>query len=146
MMGGCIEHNQKGTKFGYGNGCYLGKRMSLHRAVYGKHHALTLTDMPDVVRHKCDNPRCINPAHLEAGTQAANVADMHTRGRAPDFKGEHNPHAKLTDAQVAEIRRRYVPRCPINGGSALAREFGTHQTNVSLIVRGETRASTGGRL
>lgn len=36
----------------------------------------------EVVRHRCDNPPCCNPAHLLVGTQADNVADMIERGRA----------------------------------------------------------------
>jgi hypothetical protein len=35
-----------------------------------------------VVMHRCDNPKCINPGHLEIGTQAQNQADMAARGRA----------------------------------------------------------------
>lgn len=34
-----------------------------------------------VVRHTCDNPRCVNPSHLIPGTQLENVHDAIRRGR-----------------------------------------------------------------
>jgi HNH endonuclease len=34
-----------------------------------------------VVRHSCDNPRCINPDHLVLGSQADNLMDARVRGR-----------------------------------------------------------------
>lgn len=52
----------------------------------------------EVVRHKCDNPPCVNPAHLEIGLQVDNVADMIDRGRA-NFTRERcrNGHERTPD-------------------------------------------------
>ncbi|UNA05395.1 HNH endonuclease motif protein [Pantoea phage vB_PdeP_F5M1C] len=59
-----------------------------------------------VVRHKCDNPCCVNPEHLEVGTQEDNMQDCKKRGRIsapPVARGVHNHKTKLTDEQVAYI-------------------------------------------
>lgn len=57
-----------------------------------------------LVRHKCDNPPCINPDHLEVGTYADNMRDKVERGRSNSVRGVHAGLAKLTDVKVREIR------------------------------------------
>jgi len=57
-----------------------------------------------IVRHRCDNPPCCNPAHLELGSYADNTGDKIARGR--QARGEGNGIAKLTEADVRNIRAR----------------------------------------
>ena len=40
---------------------------------------------PPVVRHTCDNIKCINPAHLLGGTASDNMEDRQQRGRTHNF-------------------------------------------------------------
>jgi hypothetical protein len=50
-----------------------------HRVVFKIIHG----EIPagSVIRHKCDNKRCVNPDHLECGSQLENVADCINRDR-----------------------------------------------------------------
>jgi len=78
-------------------------RIYAHRFIYQE----CFGEIPEnmVIRHKCDNRNCINPEHLEIGTQADNLADMTKRGRRYICKGEKNGQSKLTNDQVKEIRQ-----------------------------------------
>lgn len=56
------------------------------------------------VLHSCDNPGCVNPAHLTVGTHQDNMTDMYTKGRRAAASGERNGRSKLTVDQVNAIR------------------------------------------
>lgn len=57
--------------------------------------------------HRCDNPPCVNPAHLFLGGARANHLDCIAKGRTAKSynRGTSNPKAKLTEDQVRYIRR-----------------------------------------
>lgn len=90
---------------------------------------------PDcIVRHSCDNPPCCNPNHLLTGTHADNVRDRCSRGRSAHQQGEANGRARLTTADVVQIRQMATSMSK----SQVAREFGITQPNVNAIVRGRS--------
>lgn len=86
-----------------------------------------------VVRHSCDNPPCVNPAHLSTGTKADNSADMVARGRSP--RGSRSGASKLTERQVAEIRARHASG---ELHRVLAADYGVSRVTITHIVNGKT--------
>jgi hypothetical protein len=62
-------------------------------------------DIPDgmVIMHNCDNPACVNPEHLQLGTQKDNLQDMWKKNRGSC--GENHICAKITNEDVYKIRR-----------------------------------------
>jgi hypothetical protein len=75
------------------------KRYNAHRYVYEQIHGKQSKNT--VIRHTCDNRKCINPKHLLIGTPMDNSRDMVKRGRVA--KGSSNGSSKLNEDKVLEI-------------------------------------------
>ncbi len=123
-MTGCWEWNLARTRLGYG---YYGdatgpkhKTSKAHRLAF----ELAFGHLPPAVLHRCDNPPCCNPAHLQAGTQRDNIRDMLTKGRA---------RARVSWEQVDEIRTALA-----HGAVArrLAESYGVNEALISRIKTG----------
>ena len=117
--------------FGWG-----GKKRKAHRVAY----ELSRGPIPEgmFVCHRCDNRRCIEPTHLFIGTNADNTADRNSKGR--QAKGERSGAAKLTEAQVIQIRSAAGTHREI------AERFGVAPTTIANIRNGEnwTHVKRGG--
>ena len=129
---GCWNWIGAHDKDGYGWIRVSGRQVSAHRYSYTTSHG----NIPDglQVLHTCDNPRCVNPDHLFAGTHQDNMNGMMSKGRRANIYGVDSKNAKLTNEQVIEIRQRYKPRHPTDGCNAMAREFGVGQMEISRII------------
>jgi hypothetical protein len=128
---------------GYGSfGGIDRKIIGAHRFSYQLHYGPIPHDM--CVLHSCDTPPCVNPDHLFLGTDADNIRDMMAKGRkvaggthcgknGKYERGEQRQQAKLTAAQVQEMRQIHA-----RGGLSypkLGTMFGIHATTARNIVK-----------
>lgn len=107
---------------GYGYIWWGSRREYTHRISYTIHHG----PIPEGLHilHRCDNPRCVNPTHLWAGSHKQNMHDKMHKGRSGT--------AKVTREIALEIRKQYASRK--YDQKALAKRFGISQPTVSDIV------------
>lgn len=87
------------------------------------------------VCHSCDNPPCVNPAHLWIGTHTDNMRDMVEKGRlhgGRGVRGNRNPRARLTSGDVEIIREMKGALSPHD----IAARFGVGRSHVLKIQNG----------
>lgn len=98
----CLNNN------GYGS--FRLKEESLaHRISYQIFHGKI--DEKIQILHKCDNPKCVNPDHLFAGTHSDNMKDKAKKGRARHF-GRPSQFIGVTWRNDSKRWRSYIS---ING-------------------------------
>lgn len=129
-----------------------GRKTQAHRIAW---ELATGQQQPDgkVIRHLCangGNPACIEPTHLAIGTIRDNAIDAVVSGRIAMGarngarihidrmpRGERHGRSKLTELQVASIRRTYVRGDRSFGMEALARQYGVGATTIRHIINGD---------
>ena len=109
-------------------GCANGKG---HRIVYTMFHPCeNITDK--VIRHTCDNARCVNPNHLLSGTPTDNMKDRSARGRT-------HGHVSLKEAvkvrHLREIGMTY---------QEIGTQLGINHRRVEYIVTKKLSKLSGG--
>lgn len=82
--------------------------------------------------HKCDNPPCVNPRHLRAGTPRDNTRDMLAKGR--ECRGERHWQAALRARDIPRIRklRRHMKQIDV------ATKFGVGRQTIADIDHNRT--------
>jgi hypothetical protein len=127
----CWNWNSTKNKQGYGHITIENKTIKAHRFSY----FINFGTIPDnlCVLHHCNNPSCVNPAHLYLGTTQDNTNDMLNANR--QAKGEKNGNAKLTEKQVIEIIE--LLKTDIKQ-SKIAKKFSVTQTPIFYIKKGHT--------
>ena len=129
----CLLFDGSTNGNGYGKMTFGGKTVAVHR------YALTLFAGPcpegmetcHATADICGNRHCFSPAHLRWGTREENEADKIPDGTTT--RGALNGNAKLDEADVLEIRRRYAA-----GGTSqrkLAAEYGVSPAQIHGIIR-----------
>lgn len=112
---------------GYGRVMLARKGKLTHRIAY----ILTHGEPQNDVLHHCDNPPCVNPAHLYDGTDKDNARDRVVRDRIPFHGGELCPVSKLTAIQVEQIRALNLSHRKIG------EMFGVSPTTIGRVKRRE---------
>lgn len=129
---GCLEWTGSRDIHNYGWIRLRDKIVKSHRASFAAF--VRSVEAGETICHTCDNPPCLEPSHLFAGTMLDNTRDMIAKGRRrPDVgyvKGQGHHQAKLTDADVLRLRAMRAEGATY---SVLMKEFGLSKTNVGDI-------------
>lgn len=131
----CWEWNKHSPSTKYGQFYIKDVSVRPNRLSYYLHKGKIPTGK--IICHTCDNPPCVNPKHLYAGTYRDNTNDAINRGRHkyPGYRGEKNGNNTLKEKEVIKIKKLFekgeIP-------SSLARKFNVSRRCIYHIVQGNT--------
>lgn len=126
---------------GYGAFQLEGKVIKAHRLSWILHKGAIPNGL--LVCHTCDNPLCVNPAHLFIGTNKDNVADREVKGRNRPPQGTNHWAAKLTLEIIKEMR--CVRESEGVSYQRLGKRFGVSTMQARAAVLGLSYKSLQGR-
>lgn len=126
---GCWIWTAAINSHGYGQFQFSKKHIAASRIAFVLHNGEVQADV--LVRHKCDNRRCVNPAHLEKGTHADNSRDTVSRGRT------WRVHSEESVREIRESRSRGETYRSISARLSIP------ETTVFYIVAGKFRSLNG---
>jgi hypothetical protein len=131
----CWEWQGARQSQNYGNLRFNGRPHKAHRVAF----YLTYGHWPiPKCLHSCDNPPCVNPAHLSEGTQLDNVRQAKERGRLRPVRGENAVRTSLKNADIQKIRQRLgAGEAPLS----IAKAFGVERPVIYQIKCGKNWAS-----
>lgn len=128
---GCVLFTGHLDKDGYGR-VRVGRRMyRTHRLAWEL--ANSSIEKGICICHKCDNPSCVNPDHLFAGTPKDNTQDMFRKGRQSRRGGVDNGNSKLTPDKVLRLREMHAAGASLR---ELSNTFSIHPAYASQVANG----------
>ncbi len=122
---GCLEWTRCLNSDGYPRSSWNGSSNGkVHRIVWELVNKESAENK--VIRHLCNNPKCINPLHLKAGTPAENMNDR-------DLAGRHGA-SKISSKDVNTICLLYHTKQYTQ--KEIGSLFGINPRTVSSIIKG----------
>ena len=118
---GCLEWTGCFNTDGYPRaGTKDNPNIKVHRLVYSLSTGKDIDGL--VVRHTCDNIKCINPDHLISGTNLDNIKDRVDRGRT---------HNHISDNELNKVKYLLLEGFNYN---EIAKALGVHRKRIEYII------------